>query len=79
MPESKHRRGGQVRPRPRTVEAPYVKPKPSPRWVPILGLALAFAGVGVIIANYIGQWDNLFLVGGFAGLAVGFAVLTQWR
>ena len=83
MPESRHRRGGQTRPRPRELEPQKVKPKPSPRWVPIVGLALIFLGVGIIIANYV--WisqnvsHNYYLLGGFALLAVGFGVLTQWR
>ena len=79
MPESRHRRGGQTRPRPRELTPPVAKPKPSPRWVPVIGLALIFLGVIIIIVNYVWIRNNYYLLGGFGLLAVGFAVLTQWR
>ena len=79
MPESRHRRKEKIRPRPRDVAGPVAKPKPSPRWVPVIGLALIFLGVIIIIVNYVWIRNNYYLLGGFGLLAVGFAVLTQWR
>ena len=79
MPESRHRRKGQVRPRPREIAPPPVRRKRSPMWVPIVGGTLVGGGVLTIILNYILWQRNVFLVGGFAVLAVGFIFLTQWR
>lgn len=82
MPKSKHRRKGKRRPRPQEAAGPVKKPDPSPRWVPITGLALNIVGVLVIIVNYIPNvlWTaNLALLVGFAFMAAGFGFLTQWR
>ncbi|MBW3619924.1 MAG: cell division protein CrgA [Actinobacteria bacterium] len=91
MPESKHRRKNKVRPRPRHVEEPVHKPKPSPTWVPATGVTLLLLGVLIIILGYIpsiGRWltglgvplgSNLPLVLGFVLLSVGFGFLTRWR
>lgn len=90
MPESKHRRKGKRRPRPRDVSGPPVKPKPSPRWVPATGLGLLGLGVLVILVGYIpavtdltaglpGLGSNWSLVVGFVLLIGGFGFLTQWR
>lgn len=82
MPKSKHRRKGKRRPRPQEAAGPVKKPDPSPRWVPITGLALNIVGVLVIIVNYIPNvlWTaNVALLVGFAFMAAGFGFLTQWR
>lgn len=82
MPKSKHRRKGKRRPRPQEAAGPVKKPDPSPRWVPITGLALNIVGVLVIIVNYIPNvlWTaNLALLVGFGFMAAGFGFLTQWR
>ena len=79
MPESKHRRKGASRPRPREVAPQPVKRKRSPKWVPIAGGALLGSGVALIILNYIFWSRNQFLLIGFGLLAVGFVFLTQWR
>lgn len=90
MPESKHRRKGKRRPRPRDVAGPPVNPKPSPRWVPVTGVGLLGLGVAVILLGYIpaiaeqtarlpALGSNWSLVLGFVLLIAGFGFLTQWR
>ena len=85
MPESKHRRKGKERPRPRHVEGPRKNPEPSPPWVPATGAGLLGLGVLVILVGYFTDIQgpvfgpNFMLILGFVFLAVGFGFLTQWR
>lgn len=91
MPQSKHRRKGKARPRPRTIEAERTPPKPppSPPWVPRLGGGLIGIGTLIIILGYFEPVQrvtdslpfapNFGLVFGFVLLSVGFVVLTRWR
>jgi len=79
VPESRHRRKGANRPRPRELEPPKVKAKRSPRWVPIVGGSLLAIGVTAIITNYLVWSRNSILLSGFAVLALGFVFLTQWH
>lgn len=92
MPESKHRRKGQSRPRPTRNAPPVKRPAPSPAWVPVVGTTLLVLGVVVIIAGYLpavgrltsgwgllGLRANWPLVIGFLFLTGGFGVLTRWR
>lgn len=90
MPESKHRRKGQVRPRPRSTAPPKKNPEPSPTWVPATGATLLVVGVVVILIGYLpitAQYtarlpllgSNWPLVSGFVLLTVGFVFLTRWR
>jgi hypothetical protein len=79
MPRSKARRR-------RHQPPPRKKPKPSPRWFGILILALMFAGVAVIVLNYLGlipgtdnQATNFYLFTGLGIIALGFLLATQWR
>jgi hypothetical protein len=88
MPKSKSRRR-------RYQPPPTKKPKPSPRWFGITILAVMFAGVIVIVLNYLGimpgftapffHWtvpsdtNNFYLLGGLGLIAVGFLLATQWR
>lgn len=57
------------------------KPKPSPSWVPILGLVLIGVGILQVILVYIvalpGGNLNLFM--GFALMAGGLIALSRWR
>jgi hypothetical protein len=57
------------------------KPKPSPRWVPIVGLALIGVGVLQVILTYIIPMPggNLNLIMGFVLMAGGLIALSQWR
>ena len=77
MPRSKSKRSNYTPPKP-------PRPKPSPRWVPITGLAVIALGVVLIIATYLlpggtipgGNW---VLVAGFVLMAGGLLLLSQWR
>jgi cell division protein CrgA len=76
VPKSKSKRSTYIPPKP-------AKPKPSPRWVPPLGLGLIILGVVLIIVQYsftgllpTGGWTILI---GFAVMAGGLGVLSQWR
>lgn len=57
------------------------KPKPSPRWVPIVGLALIGVGVLQVILTYIIPMPggNANLIMGFVLMAAGLIALSQWR
>ncbi|HEY6784863.1 MAG TPA: cell division protein CrgA [Gemmatimonadales bacterium] len=79
MPRSKAKRR-------RYQPPPRKKPKPSPKWFGILILGLMFAGVAVIVLNYLGlmpgtqhQATNFWLLSGLVGIALGFILATQWR
>jgi len=56
---------------------------PSPRWYVFLMFALMTAGVVVILLNYIGLLPggtgNRYLLGGLAGIAVGFTMTLGYR
>lgn len=75
MPRSKSKRSTYVPPKP-------VRPKPSPRWVPTLGLALLIAGAVLLIATYLVPalpGGNLNLIVGFVIMAAGLITLSRWR
>jgi len=79
MPRSKAKRR-------RYQPPPKKKPKPSPRWFGALILSLMFAGVIIIVLNYLGLIPgthktaaNLYLFVGLGLIAVGFMAATQWR
>jgi hypothetical protein len=75
VPKSRSKRSTYTPPKP-------PKPKPSPRWVAPVGAALIGLGILLILLNYVvaglpgGNWN---LVIGFALMAGGLGVLTQWR
>lgn len=75
MPKSKSKRSTYVPPKP-------PKPKPSPRWVPITGLALILAGGLLLVLLYLVPTlsvGNLGLVVGFVAMAAGLITLSRWR
>jgi hypothetical protein len=79
MPKSKSKRR-------RYQPPPKKKPKPSPKWFGPTILGVMFAGVAVIVLNYLGLMpgthhvaDYKFLFGGLGLIAVGFLAATQWR
>ncbi|HUH07983.1 MAG TPA: cell division protein CrgA [Egibacteraceae bacterium] len=74
MPKSKSKRSSYIPPKP-------AKPKPSPRWLPGLGLGLIGLGVLLVLLNAIialpgGNWN---LIVGFALMTSGLLTLAQWR
>jgi hypothetical protein len=90
MPQSKHRRGGQKRPRHYETHAPERNAATSPTWVPATGASLLVLGVLVILVGYLppvseamSSWvvlgSNWGLVGGFVLLIAGFVFLSRWR
>jgi LPXTG-motif cell wall-anchored protein len=79
MPKSKSKRRSYQPP-------PKKKPKPSPRWFGIAILGAMFAGVIMIVLNYLGlmpatggEASNLWLFSGLGLIALGFLASTQWR
>jgi cell division protein CrgA len=79
MPKSKSKRS-------RYQPPPKPKPKPSPRWLGPTILTILFAGVAVIVLNYLGVAEvlpgaprNLYLWSGLGAIALGFGLATQWR
>jgi Cell division protein CrgA len=78
VPKSKSKRR-------RTQPLPRKKRKPSPRWFGLLILGTMFAGVIVIVVNYLGlipgtsgNANNLYLFVGLGAIAMGFLLATQW-
>jgi hypothetical protein len=74
VPKSRSKRSSYTPPKP-------AKPKPSPRWVPYVGIGLVIAGVLLVITAYVFPLPggNLNLVIGFAMMAGGLIALSRWR
>lgn len=74
MPKSRSKRSNYTPPKP-------PRPKPSPRWVPIVGIGSVVAGVGLVILAYVVALPggNLNLVIGFVLMAAGLIALSRWR
>lgn len=79
MPRSKSKRS-------RYQPPPRKKPKPSPRWFGPLLISLMFAGVLMIVLNYMELMPgtefgarNMWLWSGLGLIAAGFVGATQWR
>lgn len=74
MPKSRSKRSNYIPPKP-------AKPKPSPRWIPIVGIGTILAGVGLVILAYVVALPggNLNLLIGFALMAGGLLALSRWR
>lgn len=76
VPRSKSKRSSYTPPKP-------PKPKPSPRWVPVTGLAVIALGIALIILVYLAPQlvpgGNWALVVGFVMMAGGLLLLSRWR
>lgn len=75
VPKSRSKRSSYKPPKP-------PKPKPSPRWLAPLGLALIGVGVLLVLLAYMipgFPGGNINLIVGFALMAAGLAVLSQYR
>jgi len=57
--------------------------KVSPRWVPVVMLALLGLGALVILLNYLdvlpGGAKNIYLLVGLLSITAGFVTATRWR
>jgi hypothetical protein len=88
--KAKRSTSGRVTPK-GTSGGRYTPPTPkeykvSPRWVPVLMLALLISGMIVIISNYLpdagilpGDTDNLWLLVGLGLITGGFITATRYR
>lgn len=74
MPKSRSKRSSYTPPKP-------AKPKPSPTWVPVVGIGSILAGVGLVILAYVVALPggNANLVIGFVLMAAGLITLSRWR
>jgi hypothetical protein len=74
VPRSRSKRSNYTPPKP-------ARPKPSPKWVPYVGVGLIVAGVLLVIAAYVLPipGGNFNLLIGFAMMAGGLIALSQWR
>jgi hypothetical protein len=80
MPESKRRK-------PKKQSRPVVRPgtaetktkRPSPTWYVWLMAGLIGVGLLAVLARFIFQWPQYFLIGGFAMIAAGFIMATNYR
>jgi hypothetical protein len=72
----------------RTTTGRYTAPIPdeyrsSPWWVPVLMLAFFGVGVIIILIDYLGVLpdspSNWYLLGGLAGIILGFVVATRYH
>lgn len=75
VPKSRSKRSSYTPPKP-------PKPKPSPRWLPGLGLGLILGGVALVLLAYMVPnfpGGNANLIIGFAMMAGGLGVLSQYR
>jgi hypothetical protein len=62
------------------------KRKPSPRWLPAVGVGFIVAGIAWLVTYYmssgsapIKEWSYWNLAVGFGLMVVSLIVLTQWR
>lgn len=79
MPESK-RRKPKHRPRsPQEIEAAAKAKEPSPTWYVGLMAGLIVVGVLMILARFIFQWSQPFLLVGLGAIAAGFLMTTNYR
>lgn len=75
MPKSRSKRSTYKPPKP-------AKPKPSPGWVPILGLSLIAVGSLILILMYLVPGlpgGNINLIVGFIFMAGGLVALSRWH
>lgn len=75
MPKSKSKRSNYTPPKP-------ARPKPSPRWVPWVGLGVIAVGIVLVLLTYTVPGfpgGNPNLVAGFVLMAAGLIVLSRWQ
>ena len=82
MPESKRRKPKRnVSPAASAaVAATKAKAKePSPTWYVALMSSLMGLGVLAVLARFIFQWNQFWLIGGLVAIAAGFLMTTNFR
>ena len=85
MPKSKGRKKAKRRPTPpkQPSQAAARDKGPSPTWYVVLMFGLMVVGILLILANYAnvlpGGTQNIYLVVGLAGIAIGFAMTLNYR
>lgn len=83
MPVSKGRKKANRRPTPPPKPDPIKAKGPSPTWYVALMFGLMGVGALVIILNYMnvmpGGTNSNWLIGGLAGIAVGFGMTLNYR
>jgi len=75
VPKSRSKRSTYIPPKP-------PRPKPSPQWVPVLGMSLIGLGSLILILMYLIPGlpgGNLNLIIGFIVMAGGLVTLSRWR
>lgn len=74
VPKSRSKRSNYIPPKP-------AKPKPSPSWVPLVGVALILLGVALVILAYVVALPggNLNLLIAFGLMAAGLLTLSRWH
>lgn len=78
MPESKRRKPKPPQSALRSSVATKSK-DPSPTWYVALMSGLMVAGVLMVLARFVFDLDQLYLVGGLAAIAAGFLMTTNYR
>jgi hypothetical protein len=82
MPESKTRKNRKPRrpPKPRATATAMIKEKGnSPRWYVILMVGLMGIGLLAVLARFVFQLEQYWLIGGLAAIAAGFIMTTNYR
>ncbi len=82
MPESKRRKTKRPVSPLATATAAANKAKakePSPTWYVALMSSLMGLGVLAVLARFIFQWNQYWLIGGLVAIAAGFLMTTNFR
>ena len=82
MPESKSRKTKKSRrpPQPRPTAASIIREKgPSPRWYVYLMMGLMAIGLLALLARFVFQLPQYWLLGGLVAIAAGFIMTTNYR
>lgn len=77
MPKSKHRKKRPASSNARSGTAP--NPKPSPKWVPYMGVGLIALGAVVVIVTYVAAVASSLVLLGFILMGAGLVALSQLR
>lgn len=79
MPESKRRKPKSRPQSQKALEAAAKAKEASPTWYVALMAGLMVVGVVLVLIRFIFNFDQVFLLGGLAAIAVGFVMTTNYR